>query len=553
MGKSGFMNESSARLLSVNGQEPELIELADGEMILGRDPEVELHIDNGEVSRQHARISSQNGLWVIEDLNSSNGTWVGTEKITRKILMDGDVLKFGSLAYRFEMEMPDKVETVIGPAPTAKSDDATMLVKPQEKPKPAAKLVSQTPEFSGLTFALGTKTVYFGRDPAVELHLDHKKVSRKHAKFFHENDVWWVEDLGSTNGIRVNGKKLNRAGLASGDVVRIGPVSFRFQDENKPEAQVAAGGSEQGGDDSGGEVLSTMLFDDVRASEALIKAMETDDAQEQESLAEEQSKVSDSGQVAGRPAASSNQREISLGGMTLDRKYIFAGGGVVVFLLLVVTLFSGNGEQEGVVNSSMDAVRVLMARIEDSSAPMDSPRFKTEMEDIRTVNAQLRLALSRFPDSAELVNARATMLFLQFERDLNTLLVTLQVQDGLELVDRARNSLNELKQNPNLERSKLTAWREVKELLELGEIIVRLSIFAHRYSDPGNASGNKPDRYALKEVVQYKKQFIQSKKANHLALSVNFPYFQRMVEKVDEQYLRVINRWDDLYRRGIQQ
>ena len=54
------------------------------------------------------------------------------------------------------------------------------------------------------------------------------KVSRKHARLDWNGTTWEVSDLGSTNGIQVNGAKVESAQLQTGDVLTIGRTHFRF-------------------------------------------------------------------------------------------------------------------------------------------------------------------------------------------------------------------------------------------------------------------------------------------------------------------------------------
>jgi pSer/pThr/pTyr-binding forkhead associated (FHA) protein len=47
------------------------------------------------VSRRHARLWFDNGLWYLEDLQSANGTLVNGERIQQTVLRDGDLIQFG--------------------------------------------------------------------------------------------------------------------------------------------------------------------------------------------------------------------------------------------------------------------------------------------------------------------------------------------------------------------------------------------------------------------------------------------------------------------------
>ena len=74
-----------------------------------------------------------------------------------------------------------------------------------------------------------------GRDEDCELCVVDGRVSRRHAVLRRRAGEWLVEDLGSTNGIRVNGEEVGRVALASGDEVGIGPIRLRFH-EGSPAA-----------------------------------------------------------------------------------------------------------------------------------------------------------------------------------------------------------------------------------------------------------------------------------------------------------------------------
>lgn len=75
-----------------------------------------------------------------------------------------------------------------------------------------------------LTVRSGRHTI--GRAEDCDLTIDSTTVSRKHAVLLVRGDTWWVFDLGSTNGTRVNGKRASELPLARGDRLRIGSVDL---------------------------------------------------------------------------------------------------------------------------------------------------------------------------------------------------------------------------------------------------------------------------------------------------------------------------------------
>jgi pSer/pThr/pTyr-binding forkhead associated (FHA) protein len=61
--------------------------------------------------------------------------------------------------------------------------------------------------------------------------LDDPNVSRRHAELRREGDGWAVHDLGSTNGIKVNGRRSRGARLNPGDEITLGISRLTFEQE----------------------------------------------------------------------------------------------------------------------------------------------------------------------------------------------------------------------------------------------------------------------------------------------------------------------------------
>lgn len=69
------------------------------EVILGRDQSADIVVDDRQVSRQHVRIAQHSEGYLIEDLNSKNGTWVNDMPLKGAIaLKDGDVIELAKIS-----------------------------------------------------------------------------------------------------------------------------------------------------------------------------------------------------------------------------------------------------------------------------------------------------------------------------------------------------------------------------------------------------------------------------------------------------------------------
>jgi hypothetical protein len=65
-------------------------------LLVGRHPSCDVVVDAPSVSRRHAQLTHRAGTWVIQDLASTNGTWVNGERVGRTALRAGDILTLGS-------------------------------------------------------------------------------------------------------------------------------------------------------------------------------------------------------------------------------------------------------------------------------------------------------------------------------------------------------------------------------------------------------------------------------------------------------------------------
>src|SRR5262245_171022 len=66
-------------------------------LVVGREPPCDLAIDDASLSRRHARITLVEGEIIVEDLGSTNGTWLRGERIRRAVAKSGDELLLGAV------------------------------------------------------------------------------------------------------------------------------------------------------------------------------------------------------------------------------------------------------------------------------------------------------------------------------------------------------------------------------------------------------------------------------------------------------------------------
>jgi pSer/pThr/pTyr-binding forkhead associated (FHA) protein len=98
------------------------------------------------------------------------------------------------------------------------------------EPRQVARLVIQNGGFEGMAYELTAPETLIGRNPTTDITLLDEGISREHAIILYdpESDSYSLEDLQSTNGTQVNGKRVRSATLEDGDEVRVGRTLFRF-------------------------------------------------------------------------------------------------------------------------------------------------------------------------------------------------------------------------------------------------------------------------------------------------------------------------------------
>jgi signal transduction histidine kinase len=89
------------------------------------------------------------------------------------------------------------------------------------------RLIRDSEGFRNEEFQVGEVTS-LGRTPANDVVLEHRGVSKEHARIVSQDDGYYLEDLNSSNGTYLNGEKIERSQLRNGDVIRIFDYTIEF-------------------------------------------------------------------------------------------------------------------------------------------------------------------------------------------------------------------------------------------------------------------------------------------------------------------------------------
>lgn len=262
------MSESEFLLIKAGGGKT--VAITDG-LVAGRLSESGLVLTEGHPSRTHAKLRVEDGKVLLEDLESSNGTFVNGQRISAPVtLQDGDLVRFDTEEYQFSAPGTAESEKTRLRAPAsevveaAPSRERPAWIDPDRQTsggpktefidvaemkelmegagapsaadaddvdKPALILTSGSKAGSRFELASqnekGTWTI--GSESDRDVRITEDGVSGVHAKLSQEGRRWKLSDQMSQNGTFVNGKKSNMSYLNNGDRVRFGPVECVFR------------------------------------------------------------------------------------------------------------------------------------------------------------------------------------------------------------------------------------------------------------------------------------------------------------------------------------
>lgn len=212
---------------------------------IGRKEGNTIRLTERNVSRDHAKLSKQNGApppaasmngaagYALEDCSSYNGVYVnGIRVAASQGLTHGDLIQIGDYRILIQddaVEQPEAVPAVSGetpamiaPAQQAATRGSLML----ERPNRLVMLAGPTP---GMEYPLGNDRVTVGRAEDATISVNHNSVSRLHCEIHALSEGRYeIVDKGSSNGVRVNGSDLRRGIIEAGDIIELGDVRFKF-------------------------------------------------------------------------------------------------------------------------------------------------------------------------------------------------------------------------------------------------------------------------------------------------------------------------------------
>jgi Protein of unknown function (DUF3662)/Inner membrane component of T3SS, cytoplasmic domain len=153
-----------------------------------------------------------------------------------KVLMHADSdLEVGEFGIATRMVQPEPGEAAPEAPPTAPAG-ATMVYRPSSPETQAASPEELgvprevvTLDANGKQHTIDKGSVVIGRSKDCDIRLTDPNVSRRHAELRQEGAAYWIFDLGSTNGMSVNGRRQQRAQLKNEDRITVGSTELVFK------------------------------------------------------------------------------------------------------------------------------------------------------------------------------------------------------------------------------------------------------------------------------------------------------------------------------------
>jgi FHA domain-containing protein len=229
-------------LLKLNGAVLKEIALTRPQITIGRAPDNDLVLNSSEISGHHARIIQDGQSWVIEDLQSTNGTFLEGWKMVQHKFKHGDTTLIGKYVLLYQDQaMPDA-------GPLASDPEKTMILD-SKKQRDLFKTV-QTPDENadryqklasvvivrGKTdrkvYKLSGTRMLIGSHPTAAIKLSGWFAPSQAAAITHEAGRYVLTSEGHKvllNGLPIAGRKE----LQSGDWVSVAGVVFEFSLKNK--------------------------------------------------------------------------------------------------------------------------------------------------------------------------------------------------------------------------------------------------------------------------------------------------------------------------------
>jgi hypothetical protein len=190
--------------------------------------------DRGQFESYEPALIKELEQYLLEHSRREGYVLLSKPQVSFETDDDLDVGLFGIANRMIQREAPDQ-EPELAPEPgetrvyraapveTEAASAEDLGVEPEPEPEPATVTVNGRPH------ELKKPSVVIGRSRDSDIRVSDPNVSRQHAEIRQEGSTYWIVDLGSTNGMSVNGRASKRAKLDDDDRITLGSTELVFK------------------------------------------------------------------------------------------------------------------------------------------------------------------------------------------------------------------------------------------------------------------------------------------------------------------------------------
>jgi pSer/pThr/pTyr-binding forkhead associated (FHA) protein len=225
-------------ILSLRGRELDKFLIGQGKLVIGRSPESDIKIDNPAISRKHALVEYTGDGYVVQDLGSSNGSYLNGQRITEpSTLKPGDVIGIAKFELQFQDDARSEIEKMTGEMDM----EATMMVDSEkmaksfsstgtsEAPAPSGprKLVVLKGEANTKELPIERDTVTIGKASSCDLVVKGFFLDKIEATLTYKDGKYILAPFGGA--VKLHEEKLEKPkALKVGDTFTVGKTVLAF-------------------------------------------------------------------------------------------------------------------------------------------------------------------------------------------------------------------------------------------------------------------------------------------------------------------------------------
>lgn len=222
-------------------------------IVIGRGDGCEIRLPDPSVSHRHASIRQRGSDYVVVDEGSTNGTFVGPVRLSPqapRMVRSGELVRVGRIWLELTIEpVPITDDAQLATREIALSLVSSSLAAQGEAAAVKLKVVEGPDAGRELALSEHGRSYVIGRGQGIDFVLTDADTSRRHVEVGRRGTALWVKDLGSKNGVELDGAPLKpnkETTWPRGKLVKLGATELAYDDPvAEALAEIEAGSDEK--------------------------------------------------------------------------------------------------------------------------------------------------------------------------------------------------------------------------------------------------------------------------------------------------------------------